>query len=255
MEFLISKIFYFPVKSISFDKINSIKVKKSIGLENDRIFSFSRNIDFKEAKLIEKDQHKRSLQKFLTLKNSPFLNKYNFSYNQDELVLSKKDTEIKKISISKKKELKELAELIIKLEPQIKPPVFLLHNIKNPFFDTMPENSISLINLNTVNELSQKIDTEIEFERFRGNIYIKNMPSWYENKLIGKNIKINNCNFKVTEAIPRCSATNLKPKTDNHTINLPQTLKMIYGHINLGIFLKPLNEGEINVNDAIQVHS
>ena len=255
MEFLISKIFYFPVKSISFDKVNSIKVKKLIGLENDRIFSFSRNVDFEEAKLIEQDQHKRSLQKFLTLKNSPFLNKYNFSFKKDELVLREKDLEIKKISISKKKELKELAELLIKLEPQIKPPVFLLHNIKNPFFDTMPENSISLINLNTVNEFSQKIGTKIEFERFRGNIYVKNMPSWYEMKLIGKNIKINNCNFKVTEAIPRCSATNLIPKTDNHTINLPQTLKKIYGHINLGIFLEPLNDGEIKVNDSIQVLS
>ena len=119
----------------------------------------------------------------------------------------------------------------------------------------MPENSISLLNLNTINDFSKKIDTEIEFERFRGNIYVKNMPSWYEMKLIGKNIKINNCNFKVTKAIPRCSATNLKPKTDNHTINLPQTLKKIYGHINMGILLKPLNDGQINVKDTVQVHS
>ena len=255
MEFLISKIYYSPVKSISFQNVNSIKVKKSIGLENDRIFSFSRNVDFKEAKLIEQDQNNRSLHKFLTLKNSPFLNKYNFSFNKDELVLRKNDAEIKKISISKKKELKELSELLIKLEPKIKTPIFLLHNIKKPFFDTMPENSISLLNLNTINDFSKKIDTEIEFERFRGNIYVNNMPPWYEMKLIGKNIKINNCNFKVTEVIPRCSATNLKPKTDNHTINLPQTLKKIYGHINMGILLKPLNDGQINVKDTVQVHS
>ena len=36
--------------------------------------------------------------------------------------------------------------------------------IKKPFFDTIPENSISLLNLNTINDLSQKIDTEIEFK-------------------------------------------------------------------------------------------
>ena len=124
MEFSISKIYYSPVKSISFQNVNSIKVKKSIGLENDRIFSFSRNVDFKEAKLMEQDQNNRSLHKFLTLKNSPFLNKYNFSFNKDELVLRKNDAEIKKISISKKKELKELSELLIKLEPQIKSQIF-----------------------------------------------------------------------------------------------------------------------------------
>ena len=253
MEFLISKIFYFPVKSISFDSVNSIKVNKSRGLENDRIFSFSRNVDFNEAKLIEQDQNKRSLQKFLTLKNSPFLNKYNFSFNKDELVLRKKHTEIKKILISKKKELKELAELLIKLEPQINAPIFLLHNIKNPFFDTMPNNSISLINLNTVNDFSQKIDTEIEFERFRGNIYIKGMKPWEEFQWIGKKININNCHFLVTGKIPRCSATNLKPGEVKDDINLPLTLRKVYGHINLGVYLIPLNDGIINIDNEVRL--
>ena len=103
MEFLISKIYYSPVKSISFQNVNSIKVKKSIGLENDRIFSFSRNVDFKEAKLIEQDQNNRSLHKFLTLKNSPFLNKYNFSFNKNELVLRKMMQKLKKFQFQKKR--------------------------------------------------------------------------------------------------------------------------------------------------------
>ena len=59
--------------------------------------------------------------------------------------------------------------------------------------------------------------------------------------------------FKVTGPIPRCSATNLKPNTNDNTINLPQTLKNIYGHINLGIYLEPLNNGIININDAIEI--
>ena len=79
MNCLISKIFYSPVKSISFESVDSISVKKSIGFKNDRIFAFSRNIDLTESKLIELNHNKRSLHKFLTLKNSPFLNKYAFS--------------------------------------------------------------------------------------------------------------------------------------------------------------------------------
>ena len=253
MEYFVSKIFYSPVKSISFDDVNSIHVKKSIGFENDRIFSFSRNIDVKESKLIEQDPYKRSLHKFLTLRNSPFLNKYNFSFSNNELVLKKADKEIIKISILNKNELKNLTELLIKLEPKIKPPIFLLKNIENPFFDTTPNNSISLINLNSVKDFSKKINTEIEIERFRGNIYIDKMNPWDEMKLIGKNIKINNCNFQVLGAIPRCSATNLRPNTDNNTINLPLTLKKIYGHINMGIYLKPLNDGIINFKDEVYI--
>ena len=134
-----------------------------------------------------------------------------------------------------------------------KPPIFLLKNIVNPFFDTTPNNSISLINLNSVKDFSKKINTEIEIERFRGNIYIDKMNPWDEMKLIGKNIKINNCNFQVLGTIPRCSATNLRPNTDNNTINLPLTLKKIYGHINMGIYLKPLNDGIINYKDEVYI--
>ena len=97
----------------------------------------------------------------------------------------------------KMREFKGLAELLIRLEPLIKPPIFLLHNVKNPFFDTMPNNSISLINLNSVKDFSKKINTDIEFERFRGNIYVKGMGPWDEFGLINKNIIINNCKFRV----------------------------------------------------------
>ena len=253
MEYFVSKIFYSPVKSISFDDVNSIHVKKSIGFENDRIFSFTRNIDVKESKLIEQDPYKRSLHKFLTLRNSPFLNKYNFSFSNNELVLKKADKEIIKISILNKNELKNLTELLIKLEPKIKPPIFLLKNIENPFFDTTPNNSISLINLNSVNDFSKKVGTEIEFKRFRGNIYVKGMIPWKEFKLINKNIIINKCKFRVSGRIPRCSATNLIPDSDISNINLPLTLRKIYGHIDMGIYLEPLNNGEINVNDEIKI--
>jgi len=253
MGCLIRKIFYSPVKSISFDSVSSIRIKKSIGLENDRIFSFSRNVNASESKLIEQNPTKRSLYKFLTLKNSPYLNKYNFSLVNNELILKKIDKEIIRISILNRKGFKNIIETLTKLETKIKPPIFLLKNIKNPFFDTMPKNSISLINLKTVKDFSNKISTEIEFERFRGNIYVDNMFAWDEMKLVGKKIKINNCDFKVTDFIPRCSATNLKPNTNDNTINLPQTLKKIYGHINLGIYLEPLNNGIININDAIEI--
>ena len=253
MEYFISKIYYSPVKSISFDDVNSIHVKKSIGFENDRIFSFSRNIDVKESKLIEQDPYKRSLHKFLTLRNSPFLNKYNFSFSNNELVLKKADKEIIKISILNKNELKNLTEILIKLEPKIKPPIFLLKNIENPFFDTTPNNSISLINLNSVNDFSKKIGTEIELKRFRGNIYIKGLDPWNEFRLINKNIIINKCKFRVSGRISRCSATNLIPDSDISNINLPLTLRKIYGHIDMGIYLEPLNNGEINVNDEIKI--
>ena len=51
--------------------------------------------------------------------------------------------------------------------------------------------------------------------------------------------------------IPRCSATNLKINSKEADINLPNMLKNFYGHIDMGIYLIPLNNGQIKVGDEI----
>ena len=76
MNYLVSSINYCPVKSLSFQSIKSCDIKKNLGILNDRLFAFSRNIDLEKAKLIEKSPNERKLNNFLTLKNSSVLNKY-----------------------------------------------------------------------------------------------------------------------------------------------------------------------------------
>ena len=71
---------------------------------------------------------------------------------------------------------------------------------------------------------------------------------------IGKIIKIGNVSFKVEKNIPRCVAINLKPKTDNNTLNLLQSLKKTYNHFDMGIYLTALNDGKIEVENKIEVN-
>ena len=94
MNCTISSINYCPVKSISFQSIQSCDIKKNLGMENDRIFAFSRIIDLEKAKLVEKNPDERNLNNFLTLKNSPALNKYNFIYQNKVLTLTKDNKEL-----------------------------------------------------------------------------------------------------------------------------------------------------------------
>ena len=67
----------------------------------------------------------------------------------------------------------------------------------------------------------------------------------------GKTITIDKVKFKVDMHIPRCSATNLKPDTDINTINLPLQIKKIYNHSDMGVYLKPEENGLIKENDKI----
>ena len=94
---------------------------------------------------------------------------------------------------------------------------------------------------------------KIEISRFRGNICIDEIKPWEEREWIGKTIKINNISFKVEKNIPRCVAINLKPNTDDNSLNLLQSLKKNYNHFEMGVYLTALNSGEINIGDKIEI--
>ena len=252
MKPVVSSIHFSPIKSLSFQSINTAIIKKDIGFEEDRIFAFSRAIDKSLAKTIEKDPSERELIHFLTLKNSPVLNKYDFKYENGMISISGDNKEISTISIEDKE---AISKEISKLEPNLPGPIYFLKNELFPFYDTTNSssvsNTISLINLNSIKDFNKKINKEIEFQRFRGNIYIKDLDAFEERNWINKTIKINEAEFKVLKHIPRCSATNLKVNSDQADINLPNELKKVYGHMDMGIYLYPLNNSKISVNDEL----
>ena len=257
MDCSIVSIHYCPVKSLSFQSISSCIIKKDLGMPSDRILAFSRGVDLDKAKQMEKNPNERKLNNFLTLKNSPVLNKYNFTYSNNRLTLHLNEKVIISISIDSSEEINLLSNKLIELESSLAKPIYLLSNNEFPFFDTSHSNNIfnsmSLINLNSVKDFEKKINEKVEFQRFRANFYVEGIEAWEERNWINKIIKINNVSFKVEKNIPRCVAINLKPKTDDNSLNLLQSLKKTYNHFDMGIYLTALSDGKIEVGNKVEV--
>ena len=259
MSVTISSINYCPVKSVSFQTIDKCEIKKDVGIIGDRIFAFAKDLDLDKAQLFEKspEERKGKWNKVLTLKNSPVLNKYNFLFKENKLTLTFKDKEILTINASELSERQLLSNKILELENSLKKPIVLMKNEELPFFDTSISNkvdfvnSVSLLNIQSINDFQKKIDKKVEISRFRGNICIDGIKPWEEREWIGKTIKINNISFKVEKNIPRCVAINLKPKTDDNSLNLLQSLKKTYDHFEMGIYLTALNDGEIRIGNKL----
>ena len=260
MTATIFSINYCPVKSVSIQSIDTCKIKKNIGIIGDRIFAFSQNLEPDKAQLFEKnpEERKGKWNKVLTLKNSPVLNKYNFLFKENKLSLMLKDKEILTIDINELNERQLLSNKIIELENSLKESIVLMKNEEFPFFDTSISNkvdfinSVSLLNTQSINDFKKKIDKKIEASRFRGNFYIDGLEAWEERNWIGKIIKINKTLFKVEGNIPRCVAINLKPKTDDNSLNVLQSLKETYNHSDMGVYLRALNDGKIEVGSTIK---
>ena len=259
MSIEITSINYCPVKSVSFQSVQDCKIKKNIGIIGDRIFAFAKGLDQNQAKLFEKspDERKGKWNKILTLKNSPALNKYNFEFKDKKLTFNIKDKEILSIDINQLSEREALSNKILELEKSLKQPIVLMKNDTFPFFDTSISNkvdfvnSVSLLNIQSINDFEKKTNKKIETSIFRGNICIDGVEPWKEREWIGKTIKINNVLFKVEKNIPRCVAINLKPKTDDNSFNLLQLLKKNYNHFDMGIYLTALDDGEISIGNTI----
>ena len=261
MSASITSISYCPVKSVSFQSINNCEIKKNIGIVGDRIFAFSKGLDFNQAQLFEQklEERRGKWNKILTLKNSPSLNKYNFLFDKDRLTLTQNDNQILTINSEESSEYELLSNKILELEKSLPKPLFLMKNKEIPFFDTSISNktilthSISLINTKSIEDFGNKTSQEIETQRFRGNIYIDGIEAWEERNWIGKIIKINEISFKVEKNIPRCVAINLKPNTDDNSSNLLQSLKKSYNHFDMGIYLTALGDGKIDIGDTISI--
>ena len=255
MNCSIVSINFCPVKSLSFQSLKSCDIKKNIGILNDRVFAFSRGINVEKAKIVEKKPNERKLNNFLSLKNSPVLNKYNFIYSNNKLTLTIKQKKLISIFPESEEERVLLCNKLLEIENSLLKPLNLLKNDEFPFFDTTHSknifNSMSLINLNSIKDFEKKINTKIEFQRFRANFYIDGINAWEERSWVNKVIKINNVSFKVEKNIPRCVAINIKPETDENSLNLLKSLKKNYNHFDMGVYLTALDSGKISVRDNI----
>jgi uncharacterized protein YcbX len=261
MTIKISSIHFCPVKSVSYQTIDQCNIQKDIGLEGDRVFALLKNIETDDPKLIDKEHEVRKgkWNKILTLKNTPALNKYNFSYGNEQLTLYQKDQAILSINSNDTEERKKLVNKIIELENSINDPLVLMKNNQLPYFDTTIStkvdfvNSVSLLNIESIKDFRNKTKNEIEVQRFRGNFLMEGVNAWEERNWIGKIITIGSQKFHIKKNIPRCVAINIKPETDDKNLDLLRSLKEHYQHFDMGLYLVPLSSGKITKEDTIKI--
>ena len=147
-EVKIKKLYYCPVKSLSFNESKSVEIIHNIGIKNDRFLAFTRGLNKKTSKQYMNNSQVRNLNFFLTLRNSPYLKKYNFIFNDKKscIELYLKNKKLIEANIYNTIQVIKIQKFIEDLDDKIKKPIYLIHNNKFPFFDTTPNISISMIN-------------------------------------------------------------------------------------------------------------
>ncbi len=135
------------------------------------------------------------------------------------------------------------------LGEEIRGPVRLLTAPEKFRFTDSKSGFVSLLNLASVDAIAKAQGRPVDPLRFRANIYFEGMAPWSETDLIGKTLVLGGTRLEVIKMIDRCAATGVEPGTGRRDMDLVQTLRQNFGHIDCGVYARVLAGGSIELGD------
>ncbi len=118
-------------------------------------------------------------------------------------------------------------------------------------FTDHPLGQVSIVNLASVRDLSQRMGVELDPLRFRANLYVEGWPAWVENSWAGKDLLVGWAQAKVFKPIVRCAATHVDPTTAMRDLDVVKALFDHYGHLHCGVYVQITAPGAVGLGDAI----
>src|SRR5579862_8854628 len=135
---------------------------------------------------------------------------------------------------------------------ELRGPPKVLHGEDHSFSD-VAKKVVSIINLASVAAVETVLGAPVNPLRFRGNVYVTGWPAWHEFDLLDSELVAGSARLKVVKRIVRCAATEVDPDTGIRDLSIPQTLMQNFGHADCGVYAEVTAGGDITVGDAVSV--
>ncbi|MBM3552416.1 MAG: MOSC domain-containing protein [Alphaproteobacteria bacterium] len=139
------------------------------------------------------------------------------------------------------------------LGAEIRGPVRLLAASEGFRFTDSKSGFVSLVNLASVAAIGEAQRAAVDPLRFRANLYLEDMAPWAEAALPGRTLMIGGVRLDILKMTDRCAATGVEPGTGRRDMDLVQTLRNSFGHIDCGVYARVAQGGRIAAGDAISV--
>ena len=115
--------------------------------------------------------------------------------------------------------------------------------------------ALSLINVASVRDLSDRMGRILDPLRFRSNIYVDGVAAWDEFGWVGRDIAIGSARFKCVLRTRRCAAVDVDPVSGLRDVNIPKSLMKTYGHPDCGVYLEVVESGVVRRGDTLRLGS
>jgi uncharacterized protein YcbX len=135
------------------------------------------------------------------------------------------------------------------LGEEIRGPVRLLEAPAGFRFTDSKSGFVSLVNLASVAAIEAAQGAPVDPARFRANIHLEGLEPWAETELVGKTIKLGGATLEILKMTDRCAATGVAPGVGVRDMDVVQTLRQNFGHIDCGVYARVVEGGTIGVGD------
>jgi len=242
----------YPVKSLPGMQVDHSKVDR-FGLEFDRRWML---IDESGGAISQRERPELSLLQ-CRLNDGTFHARDQDSGNQIEIPLDQKTEGGKVLMARLWKSTREVQALGGDYDDffsnYLNEPVRLVesHFEEASFADGNP---ILIIGRGSMADLNQRIGDELSIFRFRPNIIFEGGGAYDEDSW--KFVRMNNVDMKTIKPCLRCVLTTVDPvtgKMGKEPLRTLNTYRRSGNGVSFGMYFKPVNAGEIRVNDKINI--
>ena len=256
----IKSIVRYPIKGLSGENLENITLEKNQVLPGDREYAFSR------SHVIYDRNNPTYLRKtnFLALVKEEKLAKLDtkFDPKSRELIIRLDNHIVIKETLFEEENIYKVETFFqnyLNLGIDEKPKLVRGIKVENNnnlthSFSDIPDKAVSIINLDTINELEKKLGKKIAPSRFRANLLIDNGKAWEEFDWVGKKISLGESVLEVFKKTQRCAATNVNPENAIRDINIPNEINTHYGHLDLGVYARVIKSGLVSISDKLYIN-
>jgi uncharacterized protein len=129
-------------------------------------------------------------------------------------------------------------------------PLRVLDGRGHRFMDD-PKGAVSVLNLASVRDLSERIGRTLDPLRFRANVHVEGWAPWIENDVAGRGLRLGDASLRAIKPIRRCVAVDVDPATGDRDADLVADLMRLYGHAFCGLYLSIEAAGFLAVGDPV----
>ncbi len=109
---------------------------------------------------------------------------------------------------------------------------------------------VSVLNLQTVRDVEQKIGRPVDPLRFRANVLVEGWDAWAEHGHAGKTLRLGQSELTILDDTVRCAAVHVDPVTGDKDIDMCPELFAHYGHMACGVYARVTVGGRLAVGDV-----